>query len=382
MRRLAILRGIPGAGKSTWLKENKLEQFTICPDNIRLLFNSPETDSAGRMSISQKQNKRVWEFLYTILEERMDRGEFIIIDATHTKVSDFTQYQKLAQKYFYELVCVDFGAIALNVCLQRNKSREDYKFVPEEVITQMHENLQKHNVPKTIKTFDPYKIDFKLWLEIPTAHLDHYKKIHIVGDLQGCHSSIFSHFQDDIKNDEFYIFTGDLIDRGIENGKVLQWVIKNFTNKPNCVFIMGNHELHLRRWCVDQEGVSKEFDLNTLPQIIEAKITKEQIRNLVKDMKDLFVFEYNDQKCYVSHAGICKITDDLKYITSKSLWNGTGSYVEPVDKAFATNHPDLLQFHGHRNSKGLPVMASENSANLESRIEWGGDLRIVTLEKI
>ena len=30
MRTLIVLRGAPGAGKSTWIKKNHLEEYTLC----------------------------------------------------------------------------------------------------------------------------------------------------------------------------------------------------------------------------------------------------------------------------------------------------------------------------------------------------------------
>ena len=40
MRTIYILRGAPGSGKSTWIKENNLEQYTLSADNIRLMYQS------------------------------------------------------------------------------------------------------------------------------------------------------------------------------------------------------------------------------------------------------------------------------------------------------------------------------------------------------
>ena len=34
MRILLVMRGIPGCGKSTWIKEHELEAYTLSPDNI------------------------------------------------------------------------------------------------------------------------------------------------------------------------------------------------------------------------------------------------------------------------------------------------------------------------------------------------------------
>lgn len=53
-------------------------------------------------------------------------------------------------------------------------------------------------------------------------NLSKYKKIHHIGDLQGCYS-VLKEYIKTIKEDEFYIFLGDYINRGIENGKVINF---------------------------------------------------------------------------------------------------------------------------------------------------------------
>ena len=83
MRKLVILRGAMGCGKSTFIKEHQLERFTLSSDQIRLMFNAPQLNTNYSEEIPQFNNKKVWELLYTILEERMKKGEFTIIDAVH-----------------------------------------------------------------------------------------------------------------------------------------------------------------------------------------------------------------------------------------------------------------------------------------------------------
>lgn len=34
MRKLVVLRGIAGCGKSTFVKEHHLENYTLCPDEL------------------------------------------------------------------------------------------------------------------------------------------------------------------------------------------------------------------------------------------------------------------------------------------------------------------------------------------------------------
>ena len=54
MRTLLLLRGIQASGKSTWIKENNLEPYTLSADNIRLNIANPVLTEDGSYEISQK----------------------------------------------------------------------------------------------------------------------------------------------------------------------------------------------------------------------------------------------------------------------------------------------------------------------------------------
>jgi len=58
MRKLVILRGAMGSGKSTFIKEHNLENFTLSSDQIRLMFNSPQMNINYREEIPQFNNKK------------------------------------------------------------------------------------------------------------------------------------------------------------------------------------------------------------------------------------------------------------------------------------------------------------------------------------
>ena len=139
MRSLVILRGSPGSGKSTWIKENNLENYTLCADTLRLLVESPILAADKRhREISQKNDGYVWQLLFELLEKRMSRGEFVLIDATHSRSSDFSRYNKLCERYRYRRYYVDFSDVSIEECKRRNLLREDYKQVPEQVIDKMY----------------------------------------------------------------------------------------------------------------------------------------------------------------------------------------------------------------------------------------------------
>ena len=82
MRDLILLRGAPGSGKSTFVKEHHLEPYTVSSDQVRLMFSAPEIDAlTGEPHISQRNENAVWEFIYQIVELRMKTGQFIVLDA-------------------------------------------------------------------------------------------------------------------------------------------------------------------------------------------------------------------------------------------------------------------------------------------------------------
>lgn len=64
-------------------------------------------------------------------------------------------------------------------------------------------------------------------------NLSKYRKIHHIGDIQGCFSILKEYLQE-LEDDECYIFLGDYIDRGIENGKVLKFLLK--ICERECIF--------------------------------------------------------------------------------------------------------------------------------------------------
>ena len=78
MRNLFILRGAPASGKSTWIRENELEPYTISTDGLRLMYQSPVTTVEGDRAISQNNDKQVWELLMELLERRMENGELVM----------------------------------------------------------------------------------------------------------------------------------------------------------------------------------------------------------------------------------------------------------------------------------------------------------------
>ena len=115
MRVLLLLRGAPGCGKSTWIKQNGLENYALSADEIRLMCAAPQLNIEGKEEISMKNDATVWGVLFKLLETRMKNGEFTVIDATNSKTSEMNKYKELCIAYRYRIYCVDFTDIPIEV---------------------------------------------------------------------------------------------------------------------------------------------------------------------------------------------------------------------------------------------------------------------------
>lgn len=380
MRSLVILRGSPASGKSTWVKEMGLENYTLSADTIRLLVESPiiVPDKKHRV-ISQSNDSYVWQLLFELLEKRMSCGEFVIIDATHSRSTDFSRYNKLCEKYRYRRYYVDFSDVPIEECKRRNALREDYKRVPEKVIDKMYSRLKTQT--KTSGWIEIDKNNFWNEIGIKLFDMNKYPKIHIFGDIHGCYNPLKEYFDSNpYSEDDMYIFCGDYIDRGLQNKETLLSLMNLAKNKN--VLLEGNHERWLNYYSLDEFNniKSKEFLKKTMIEILD--IDKIKLREFYRKIGQLAYFNYDGNNYIVTHGGISYMPDELLLVATEQLIKGVGDYNNQIDEIFAENEKDnnMIQVHGHRNTFDIDNF-NNKSYNLEGKIEFGGYLKVLELEK-
>jgi predicted kinase len=380
------MRGAQGAGKSTFLSQQGLDGFVLSPDALRLQMGGVIMQPDGRFAVSSFHDKKVWEEMERLMAQKMARGEFIIVDATYQNARDFKTPLKLAQRHGYKVWCVDFSHVPADVAKARNVLRPAYKQVPEDVIDRAYERFAASRVPEGIAVLRPEDFAGKPLtsvMALPLVDLNAYERVHHIGDVQGCHAPVSDYFRDGLREDEFYIFVGDFLDRGIQNGEVIRFVIDALLPRGNVALIYGNHEYHIERFAHDLPPVSGEFEHKTLPQILAANFTRGEAHHLLARLQDALTYTYGPYKVLVTHAGVARVPDDFALMPSMQFWKGTGTYDDPVDVVFSRNMAgtEWLQVHGHRNSKKLPIHAAPQSFNLESEVEFGGPLSVMTLTR-
>lgn len=384
MRTLLLMRGAPGAGKSTWIKEHNLEAYTLSPDNIRIMCSSLELQPTGEFKISQNQEteKEVWDILFKLLEYRMSKGEFTVVDATCSKTKDINQYKQLADQYRYRVFIVDFTDLSLETCLAQDKMRPEWKRVPNEAIRKIYARFATQKIPGGVKIIKRDELD--ALLEKP-IDLSNYSKIVFIGDIHGCYDTLtqYPDFKDGLKDDVEYIFCGDFVDRGNQNVEVLEF-INSIKDKPNVCLLEGNHEKYLQCYGNDVPSKSKEFEQVTRKELINKEFSKKTAREIYRKLRQFSHFNYNGLEILACHGGIPNLNTNLLYIPAWSIIHGVGTYADSLtiaDTWMKDTKENQFLIHGHRNIEGSDIDVADRVFNLEGRVEFGGKLRIVELTK-
>ena len=377
MRTLLLLRGTQASGKSTWVVENNLEPYTLSADKIRLNIASPVLNEDGSIEISQKYNKLTWELLYKYLEMRMENGDFTIIDATHSDIKLMNKYRDLANTYKYTIYYLEFDT-PLEECLKRNRERIGYKYVPEKVIEKTWEAIKnKEKLPNIFKKINSIDEIINFY----TANVNEYKKVIIIGDIHSCAEPLKEVLKD-FSEENLYVFVGDYFDRGIQAVETFK-IMLDLLEKPNVVLIEGNHENNsVKKFINDEEKYTKSFDETTLQPLLkefELEYIKAGLKKIYKRLRQCYAFEFRGKKFLCTHGGLPLVLK-LALISAREMIKGVGRYETEIGEIYSENYKkglcqDFIQVHGHRG-----INDGEYSYCLEGRVEFGGELKVLTID--
>jgi predicted kinase len=132
--RIVITVGLPGSGKSTYLKRRGVN--AISSDEIRHLIADDSED--------QSVHAQVFATIRYLIRQRIAVGRVVTyVDATHLTRWERRPYVRLARKYGCEVEAIFFN-VPVETCVRRNRRRG--RVVPEEVIRAMAELMEPPTV--------------------------------------------------------------------------------------------------------------------------------------------------------------------------------------------------------------------------------------------
>lgn len=407
MRKLVIMRGPQGSGKSTILERTGLSWHAISPDAIRATVAGLRLHPYEQWTVDNENNGYVWRLARESLARRIAGGETIAFDATFPSAAELEEIAFEARDAGYDVLVVDMWSCDPEAAFARNMARHPNLRTPRPTFDRfLRLATTTRPLDASLRVVAPGE-DIDAAVEAVNAFLmegmepvdlsDRYDRIVHVGDLQGCLTPVLdpaSGIMEAAADPRtLVVFVGDLLDRGIENDRVVRWWLDEMIDRPNVVLIAGNHEDHIEIEAAGLPAVSRDFARRTLPQLKRAGIDREDLTRLASSFRTHLAYVWRGRAVLVTHSGMGFWPQPMWGVPTSQLRKGAGRYHSPIDEAWASwsagdealdlalrlGVRELWQVHGHRNQRMLPVIAADRSINLEGQIEFGGHLRTATL---
>lgn len=149
MKTLWFTCGLPGSGKSTWLKQNVNANKIVSRDEIRFRYLSQNDDYFDHENL-------VWQDFVRTIREKLNRYEDVFVDATHLNEKS---RNKILRALNINTDAIDVNWLVFDVdlktCLHRNKKRQGRERAPDYVLVNMNKIF---NFPTFDESYEYNKI--------------------------------------------------------------------------------------------------------------------------------------------------------------------------------------------------------------------------------
>ena len=411
MRTMFILRGAPGAGKSTLIRRHRLSDLAIGLDDFRRLYSTPFTDLDGEPTLSMAfgAERQVVSAFRAAVASRVRLGGTIVLDCTNPARKSYREFASLARRCGYRVYVVDIqGDLSDAELIERNETRRGtLGYVGPEVVETIAARVRAGAasvVEPVVGLGDVRRLN--TFTEIDVA--ERYERLVIIGDVQSCSGALAKvkeHFGG-WDPATLFVLVGDLFDRGPDAAGVMDLIVEDGRLPDNVILVEGNHDEHLRMICSDVRGGSWPDTRESRRQILASGRDDGDIRALLARMVPMAGLRFAGEHVLVTHAGLDPATIDriaaegedglltwdltevpmLQLLLGSSArsttFQGRSGYERAVEARLS--HPRILQVHGHRNGARReepgPALAAPNVYTLEHRVEHGGHLAVLQID--
>lgn len=411
MRKLFLLYGAPGSGKSTLIKKLGVEDLMLGYDRMRELFSVPFPCSETDGSLSQVRRfasgvqQAVVKATHEALKARLAAGTTVFFDATMAKPKDQTSLARIGRDYGYDTYVIDVqGQTALEELRELNTHRGLGR-VPDADLARMHSACAAKQFSPLIKyvldgTQPVSALRREIENDLTAVPVLAAERVIVVGDVHSCAGALQDAIDELDAPGTQWVFAGDLFDRGPDPVGVWR-IVHRLLGEHRARVVTGNHEVNLR--AVNSHTSHDRFadSRDTRDLLLEAGIVAgEQTRFVDSTIPLLRVFSGpTRQEWIVTHGGVSADTivgarsrSGLLHVSDAECIYGVGSREKTYQGKSSYDVEAMpvrgFQIHGHRNgvrgAEPTPTVRCDDQGDpvicLETDVASGGQLSAVVLD--
>ncbi len=197
-----------------------------------------------------------------------------------------------------------------------------------------------------------------------------------IGDIHGGLKALVQVLnQLEVTDEDTLIFIGDYVDGWSESAQVIKLLIK-LSEKINCIFIKGNHDIWCQDWLKNEDNVNPIWYIHGGKETIksyEGFSVHEKKQHLIFFEKMLLYFIDNNNKLFL-HAGFTSMRGVKKeefqktFYFDRTLWEMALAIDQNIEKD-SINYPKRLQHYheiyiGHTPTTNFGKSVPMNAVNV------------------
>lgn len=312
---LVLLVGASSAGKTTFAHRHFPSAAIISSDQCRLMV----ADSEQVLDA----NEATFAVLHLIVEKRLARGLFTIVDATNLDESGRKTLVDLAYQYHLKPQALVLHP-KLETLKARNINRSDRDLPVRVLVKQFRRTQQSLRFLRKEGFQNVFRVEQEnVHIEFNTmpSNFRHEEgPFDIIGDVHGCYAELVSllqklGYQVQETDQEGYwgykvsapagrkvVFVGDLVDRGPASHKVLRLAM-SMVEHGQALCVPGNHDDKLRRYLKGNKVKVAHGLAETIEQLeTEPESFRQEVGRFLRKLP--YHLELDQGKLLVAHAGL------------------------------------------------------------------------------